>query len=95
MNQITYIYLEMTELYNSGVTMNRKARKKRKIQLKRMGLEVYIPNYQSIITTSPFMFPFKIAKHFKGMEIQAGKMRGYEFTRPIEIKRRKTRLEEK
>lgn len=64
---------------------NRKQRKKRKIELKRQGLEAFTPTWDSIITTSPDSFPFKIAKHFKGMEIQAGKLRlrGYEFTRSI------------
>lgn len=63
--------------------MNRKKRKKRIIELKRQGLELYKPHWQDIITTSSFQFPYKIAKHFKGHEIQVGKMRGYEFTRPI------------
>lgn len=53
------------------------------MELKHQGLEAFIPPWDSIITTSPSQFPFKIAKHFKGMEIHAGKMRGYEFTRPI------------
>ncbi len=66
--------------------MNRKKRKARKMKLRRKGLEVYSPPYGSIITTSPLMFPFKIAKHFKGLEIQAGKMRGWEFFRPYKKK---------
>lgn len=66
--------------------MNRKKRKKRKMHLKRLGLEVYTPHYLDIITTSPIQFPFKIAKHFNGYDIQAGKLRGYEFTRPISKK---------
>lgn len=62
--------------------MNRKDRKKRKMKLRRVGLESYKPHYLDIITTSPHNFSRKIAKHFKGSEIQAGKLRGYEFTRP-------------
>lgn len=62
---------------------NRKKRKKRIMDLKRMGMEIYKPHWNDIITTSPHNFTFKIAKHFNGMEIKAGKMRGYEFTRPI------------
>ena len=62
--------------------MNRKSRKKRKMELRKKGLESYKPHWQDIITTSPNNFPFKIAKHFNGLEIQVGKMRGYEFTRP-------------
>lgn len=61
--------------------LNRKQRKKRKIELRRKGLEAFTPPYDSMITTSPSSFPHKIAKHFNGYEIQAGKMRGYEFTR--------------
>ncbi len=63
--------------------MNRKRRKARKMLLRRKGLEAYTPPWDSIITTSPSNFPFKIAKHFNGMEIQAGKMRGYEFTKRL------------
>jgi hypothetical protein len=62
--------------------MNRKLRKKRKMHLRKLGLEAYSPPWNSIMTTSPVSFCHKIAKHFNGMEIQVGKMRGYEFTRP-------------
>ncbi len=62
---------------------NRKQRKKRKIQLKRMGLEVFIPDPNSIITTFPGNLPKKKHKHFNGNEIKAGKMTGYEFTRSL------------
>lgn len=63
--------------------MNRKTRKQKKMKLKRLGLESFIPAWDSLITTSSWNFPHKIAKHFKDGQIQAGKMRGYEFTRPI------------
>lgn len=51
--------------------MNRKERKKRKMQLKRLGLEAFIPNPFSKITTT------------NGQEIISGKLREYEFIRPI------------
>lgn len=68
--------------------MNRKQRKKRKMQLRRLGLEAYTPHWDSIITTDKGNFHFKIAKHFNGNQILAGKMRGYEFTRLLNIKKR-------
>jgi len=62
--------------------MNRKLRKKRKMQLRKMGMESYIPDYRDNMTTSIGNLPFKIAKHFVDGCIQVGKMRGYEFIRP-------------
>lgn len=61
--------------------MNRKARKKRKMQLRRKGMEAYMPPWDSLIMTSIGNLPFKIARHFKDGSIMAGKMRGYEFLR--------------
>ena len=56
------------------------------MELRRQGLEIYKPEYNDILTISPSNFPYKIAKYFKGMEIQAGRLRGYEFIRQRKIK---------
>jgi hypothetical protein len=61
--------------------LNRKRRKVRKMELRKHGLEQFYPNWYDIITTSAHNFPFKISRHFNGMEIMAGKLRGHEFTR--------------
>lgn len=62
---------------------NRKSRKKRKMQLKRQGLEIFTPHYDSMITTSIWNLSVKISKHWSNGQIKAGKMRGFEFVRPI------------
>lgn len=70
--------------------MNRKARKKRKMQLKRMGLEQFFPRWNEVITADMSCLPFKIAKHAKDGSVMAGKMRGYEFTRLLATKSTKS-----
>ncbi len=62
--------------------MNRKRRKQRKMELRRKGLEQYTPPHDSIITMNPGNVSTKIYRFFNGMEIQAGKLRGYAFYRP-------------
>lgn len=68
--------------------MNRKQRKKRKMYLKRMGLEIFNPDPNDIITIDIYCLPYKIAKHCNGNTIKAGKMRGFEFTRSRSVGRR-------
>lgn len=63
--------------------MNRYYRKKRKMELKRMGLESFRPDKDSFLTISPYLLPKKYAKHFHDGKILCCKMRGYEFTRPL------------
>lgn len=68
-----------------SLNMNRKQRKKRKMQLRRMGMEAFTPPWDSTITCSMWYIPPRAYKHFKDGQIQCGKLRGYEFTR-IRIK---------
>lgn len=63
--------------------MNRKQRKRRKMQLKKQGLEPFTPDYKRILTVNPLDFDIKFRKYFNGNEIKVGKLRGFEFTRPI------------
>jgi hypothetical protein len=61
--------------------MNRKGQKKRKMQLKRMGMEAFIPPWDSLITANLDMLPSRSYKHIIDGQIQCGKLRGYEFLR--------------
>jgi hypothetical protein len=61
--------------------MNRKGRKKRKMQLRRMGLEVFTPDPKAMISTSSWNFPSKLLKHYKDGCIEAGRLSEYEFTK--------------
>lgn len=70
--------------------MNRKGRKKRKMQLRKMGLEVFTPDPKALISISPWNLPTKIFKHFKDGCIEAGRMKGYEFT---QIRRKKLKCD--
>jgi hypothetical protein len=52
------------------------------MQLRKQGLEQFYPHWSDIVTTSSHNLTFKLAKHFDGGQIMAGKMREYEFMRP-------------
>lgn len=57
------------------------------MQLKRLGMETFVPHWNDTLTLPVGNFCFKIARHFTGNQIKAGKLRGYEFTRPIAKKK--------